>query len=118
MIEVFVHSHDRYVDVDFYREMSHHIDCGLARWASTDLSEQFKGRILSEKDLKVLKQAFEIAEKGDFKVKVYDVSRMTDRIKALRRGILKTPAAVVDGKRYEDLEEFSQTTTGELDLQS
>jgi len=68
LIEVFVHSFAPYEDVDFYREMSQHIQCGLSRWVQDVLSKEFKGRILSREDLNVLAPALEIARTNDVHV--------------------------------------------------
>jgi hypothetical protein len=103
-----VNSHDRYIDVDFAREMSYHIDCGLAEWARSNLAEQFKGRILSEEDHRVLEQVLKMAKARDQKVRVYDISRMTDRIRALKRAVFKTPTLIIDEQRYQGLEEISR----------
>jgi hypothetical protein len=108
LIEVFICSHDRYVDVSFCREMSYHIDCGLAEWAYDQLSEKFKGRVLSQEDLTVLEKVLEMAKARSEKARVYDVSRITDRMRALKRGVLKTPTVIINGERYEGLKEISQ----------
>lgn len=114
LIEVFVSSHDRYIDVDFVREMSYHMDCGLAEWAYSDLAEQFKGRILSEENLRVLEQVLKMAKAKDRKVGVYDISRMTDKIRALKRAVFKTPTVIIDEQRYEGLEEISQAISSKF----
>jgi len=49
-----------------------------------------------------------MAKKEGLEVKVYDTSRMGDRMKALRRGILQTPAATMNGELYQALNEISQ----------
>lgn len=106
MIEVFVRSFTPYIDVIFYREMSQHIQCGLSRWVQDVLSKEFKGRILSREDLNVLEPALEIARTNDVHVKVYDVSRITDKLTALKRGIRKTPVVIINGRKYERVEEI------------
>jgi hypothetical protein len=108
LIEVFVHSHSKDIDVGHYREMSYHWQCGLAQWAYGELAGQFKGRILCEEDVGVLRQVLEMAKKEGLEVKVYDTSRMGDRMKALRHGILQTPAAIMNGELYQGLNEISQ----------
>lgn len=112
LIEVFVHSRSKDIDVGHYREMSYHWECGLAQWAYEELAGQFKGRILCEEDVGVLRQVLEMAKKEGREVKVYDTSRVGDRMKALRRGILKTPAAIMDGELYQGLNEISQVIAG------
>ena len=106
LIEVFVRSCDKDIDVAHYREMSFHWQCGLAQWAYGELAAQFKGRILAEDDLTTMQQIVELAEKRNHKLKVYDISRLGDRTRAMKRGVLKTPALIVDGQRYVGLEEI------------
>jgi hypothetical protein len=108
LIEVFVHSHGKDIDVGHYREMSYHWECGLAQWAYGELAGQFKGRILSEEDVGALRQLLDMAERENCKVKVYDTSRMGDRVRALKRGVLKTPTAIIKGALYQGLDEISK----------
>lgn len=112
-IEVFVCSHDKDLDVGHYREMSYHWQCGLAQWAYGELAQQFKGRILSEEDMDTLRRALETGKRENEEVKVFDTSRMVDRMRALRRGVLKTPTVIVNGKKYEGLEEISHAISME-----
>jgi hypothetical protein len=107
LIEVFVHSHGKDIDVGHYREMSYHWECGLAQWAYGELAGQFKGRILSEEDVGALRQLLEMAKKGSYEVKVYDTSRIGDRMRALKRGVLKTPTAIINGVLVQGLDEIS-----------
>jgi protein-disulfide isomerase len=90
--------------------MSTHIIClpETATRASELFSSKFKGRILSQEDNTVLEQALLVANKTKQKIIVYDVSRMTDKLKALKRGIRKTPAVIINGKRYERVEEIQE----------
>jgi hypothetical protein len=106
VIEVFVCSREKDIDYGHYREMSLHWECGLAQWAYGELAAQFKGRILPENDVAVLQQVFEQAKKENSQVKVYDTSRMGDKVRAMKRGVFKTPSAVINGQRYEGLEEI------------
>lgn len=108
LIEVFVHSHSKDIDVGHYREMSYHWECGLAQWAYGELAGQFKGRILSDEDVGVLRQVLDMAKKEGREVKVYDTSRMSDRVKALRRGVLKTPAVIINGELCQALDQALQ----------
>mgnify|MGYP000737142091 CR=1 FL=1 len=109
MIEVFVHSFAPYEDVDFYREMSQHVICApeLARWA-TEAQSKFKGRLLPEKDYTVLEQVLQVANETNEKVLVFDISRITDKLKAIKRGVNKTPTVVINGKKYERIEEIQR----------
>jgi hypothetical protein len=109
MIEVFVCSHSMYVDVGTLREMSMHPICapGALEGLLKEL-EKFKGRVLSSEDNEVLEKFKTFGEKCDDEVKVYDISRINDRIKALGRGIRKTPTIISQGKKYEGLKEIQQ----------
>ena len=110
-IEIFVCSHSRDVDIEHYREMSYHVQCGLGRWAYGELASQFKGRIFADTDIEALNKVFEVAKKENREVKVHDTSRVAERMKALKRGILKTPAIVVNGIKYQGLGEIAQAIT-------
>lgn len=107
-IEVFVCSHSRDVDIGHYREMSHHLQCSLARWAYGSLASQFKGRIFSDRDIQALDKIFEVAKRMDCEVRVYDMSRIAERLKAWKRGILTTPSIIVNGVKYKGLDQVSQ----------
>ena len=91
----------------YYREMSQHVICApdLAEWAA-EIPAKFRGRILPQEDRTVLEQALRIASEKDEKVFVFDVSRMTDKLKAMKRGIKKAPSAIINGKKYEGVEEI------------
>ncbi len=110
-IEIFVCSNSRDVDIEHYREMSYHVQCGLGRWAYGELASQFKGRIFADIDIEALNKVFEVARKENREVRVHDTSRVAERMKALRRGILKTPVIVVSGIKYQGLDEIAQATT-------
>lgn len=107
MIEVFVRSSSPYMDVDHYRELSQHTFCApnLARWAA-DIPAKFKGRILPEKDQTVLESALRFASEAGEKIVVFDVSRVSDKLKAIKRGVKSTPAVIIDGKKYDDADEI------------
>lgn len=106
LIEVFVRSSSVYMDVDFAREMSVHAYCnpGTSTRASELFSSMFKGRILSEDDSAVLERLAELIKLTNEEPKIYDVSRMRDKLKALSSGIRRTPAVVIDGEKYEGVE--------------
>ena len=110
VIEVFVRSFSVYVDVETYREMSMHAYCAPGAWSGLlkGLESKFKGRVLPPEDSSVLEQLERLIEKFDDEVKVYDVSGVLDKIRAIRRGIRKTPTVIVQGKKYEGLEEIQQ----------
>jgi len=108
LIEVFVHSFSPYMDVDLYREMSMHPFCapGLADQLVNQAVSKFRGRILPREDLTVLEQVLLLKNKTNGQIKIYDVSRMTDKIKAMTLGIRKTPAVIVNGEKLVGLEEI------------
>ncbi len=98
-----------YVDVETYREASSHPYCApnMSRLLK-GLESKFKGRILTPEDRTVLQQLEKLVEKFDEEVKVYDVSSVLHKIRAMRRGIRKTPTVIVQGKKYVGLEEIQQ----------
>ena len=108
VIQVFVHSYSPAVDYELYREASQHTYCApdLARWANDSAFSRFKGRFLPTEHFTALAKALEIAEKTNQKLETLDVSHATDRIKALKRRIRKTPAIVMNGKKYEGIKEI------------
>ena len=111
LVEVFVRSRSKAIDVGHYREMSYHWECGVAQWAYGELAAQFKGRILSEQDVKAMQQVFEMAKRESREVKVYDVSRVSDKIRALKQRVFKTPTVVMNGRRYEGLDEICKAVS-------
>ncbi len=89
------------MDVELYREMSQHSFCapGLGEALVSGVASKLKGRILPQGDLTALEQVSQIAKKTNEKIKVYDVSRITDKLKAMKRGIRKTPAVMIGEKK-------------------
>jgi hypothetical protein len=110
MIEVFVRSFSQYMDVELYREMSQHTYCApeTVQGLVSQALSKFRGRVLPQDDHRVLEEVCQMAEKTNEKLKVYDFSRIADRMRALKRGVLKTPTVIINGERYEGLEEISQ----------
>jgi hypothetical protein len=110
MIEVFVRSFSQYMDLELYKEMSQHEFCapGEHQALLKQALSQFKGRILPQEDFAVLEEAVRITNKTNEQIKIYDVSRMTHKFSALKRGIRKTPAAIIDGEKHEGLEQISK----------
>jgi uncharacterized protein YdeI (YjbR/CyaY-like superfamily) len=94
------------MDVDLAREMTCHVICDIdtATRASEIFSSKFKGRVLSDEDSAVLQKLVDIAKSTNDEIRVYDVSRMPDKLRALSRGIRKTPAVVVDGEKYAGMD--------------
>jgi len=111
MIEVFVRSSSisSNVDISTIREMSQHPICAPGAWEGLVKEYgRFKGRILPSEDQEVLGKLELLANKFHEGVKVYDVSRVTDKMKAMKQGIRKTPTIIVQGQRYEGLEKILQ----------
>ncbi|MEM3730362.1 MAG: hypothetical protein QW667_02505 [Candidatus Bathyarchaeia archaeon] len=71
-----------------------------------ETQSKFKGRILPTEDLTVLERALRLAADSGEKVLVFDVSRMADKLKALKRGVKRTPTLIIDGKKYGKMEEI------------
>jgi hypothetical protein len=113
-IEVFVCSTSRDVNIERYREMSYHVQCGLAKWAYSQLASQFKGRILSDKDIEALNKIFEVGKQKNCQIRVCDTSRLIDRMRDLKRGIIRTPAVVISGVSYQGQDEIAQATRSTL----
>jgi len=100
-IETFVCSTSRDVDIERYREMFHHVQSDLAKWVNDQLASQFKGRILSDKNIEALNKIFEVAKQKNRQIRVYDASRMANRMRALKKGIIRNPAVVISGLKHE-----------------
>lgn len=79
-----------------------------------DLAKQFKGRILSEDNMGALEQVLEMAKETNQEVKVYDLSRIADRVRAMKRGVMRTPTLIMGEERYQGLEEISRATARRL----
>ena len=98
------------MDVETCRDMVQHPMCapetteGLVQ---ASLS-RFKGRLLPREDSAVLERVLEIAGGTKGSVKIYDLSIVADYVRALRRGIFKTPAVIIDDERYDGFEEISR----------
>jgi protein-disulfide isomerase len=88
--------------------MSQHHTCAPGVWeAMLNNYGKFKGRILPQDDQEVLTKLEMLVNKyNDKQVKIYDVSRMSDKMKAIRLGINKTPTVIIEGQKYEGLEKI------------
>jgi hypothetical protein len=108
LIEVFVHSVSPYVDYELTREMSQHGFCDpdMATKAGEMISQfnKIKGRMFSEEDWAVIQRLAEAAGRPEAEVRLYDVSRTAGWLKALSRGIRKTPVIIVNGEKHEGAE--------------
>jgi len=94
------------MDVETIKEMSQHPYCAsgsMEGLISTTLS-RLKGRVLPQADSAVLQCILEFVGERNYAIKIYDLSRMRDGLRALRHGIRSTPVVVIDGKKYQDLE--------------
>ena len=56
----------------------------------------------------MLELVLEMAGKTRGSVKIYDLSKVADNVRALRRGIFKTPVVMIDGERYDGFENISR----------
>jgi hypothetical protein len=98
------------MDVETIREMSQHTICApgvaskMLEEYSQRFSSKFRNRFLPEADYTVLQRIPELAFELHDELKVYDVSRDLDRLRALKRGVLKTPAVIVQGEKHEGLD--------------
>lgn len=108
LIEVFVHSVSPYVDYELTMEMSQHVYCDpdMATKAGEMISQfnKVKGRMFSDEDWAVLQRLAEAAGGADGEVRLYDISRTAGRLKALSRGITKTPVIILNGEKHEGAE--------------
>jgi hypothetical protein len=97
------------MDVETARDMAPHAYCapGTMNGLVGALSK-FKGRLLPEEDSKALEQVFRTSKETQENIKVYDVSRTTDKLRAVKRGIRNTPAVVINGEKHEGLEAISR----------
>jgi hypothetical protein len=110
LIEIFVRSFSPYMDVETARDMAPHSYCapGTTEGLVSGVLSKFKGRLLSEEDSTALERALQILRENQESVRVYDVSRTADKLRALRHGILKTPAVIINGEKYEGLAAISK----------
>jgi 2-hydroxychromene-2-carboxylate isomerase len=61
-----------------------------------------------------LNKIFALAKEESCDVRVYDTSRTADRVKALKRGIFRTPAVIIEDVKYQGLEAIAQAATIKL----
>ena len=99
-----------YMDVETARDMAPHSYCasGTTEGLVSGVLSKFKGRLLSEEDSTALERVLQILKENQEYVRVYDVSRTTDKLRALKHGIRKTPAVIINGYKYEGLEPISK----------
>jgi hypothetical protein len=98
------------MDVETARDMAPHSYCAPSTTEGlvSGVLSKFKGRILSEEDSTALERVLHISKENQEYVRVYDVSRMADKLRALKHRIRKTPAVIINGEKYEGLEAISK----------
>jgi hypothetical protein len=96
------------MDVETCKEMSQHPYCapGSTEGLISGALSKFKGRVFLEDDSRVLEHMVQVMGKANESVKIYDLSRMTDGLRAIRHGIRSTPVVIINGEKYENLEEI------------
>ncbi len=110
-----MHSFSPYMDVETARDMAPHSYCapGTTEGLVSGVLSKFKGRLLSEEDSTALERVLQISKENQECVRVYDVSRTGDKLRALKHGIRKTPVVIINGEKYEGLEAISKTLSTE-----
>ncbi len=88
MIEVFIHSLPMQISKEAHR---------FAELYSCDRAER---RMLCEEDAKILREALLVSERISEELKMYDVSRIDDKIQATKRRINRTPTILLNGKKH------------------
>jgi len=118
LIEVFIHSSTPYVDVGHYREMSYHTYCSpeLVESTESQLSSLLKGRIIPQEDMTILRKVVEITKSKREELKIYDVANIADKLKALAKGVQKTPTLIINGEKYEGTERSLQAISSKFGL--
>ncbi len=108
VIEIFVRSFAPYMDVETCKDMSQHPFCApeSAEGLISGALSKFKGRVFPEADSTILEHVLQLMGKTNESVKIYDLSRVTDSLRAIRRGIRSTPVAIINKEKYESLEEI------------
>jgi hypothetical protein len=96
------------MDVETCKEMSQHPYCapGSTEGLISGALSKFKGRVFLEDDATVLEHVLQFMGKTNESVKIYDLSRVTDSLRAIRHGIRSTPVAIINKEKYESLEEI------------
>jgi hypothetical protein len=64
----------------------------------------FDGRILDPACERLLSDLDHLLQQSECQVCVYDLGRLSGRIRALLRGVWKSPAVIVDGQKYTGLD--------------
>lgn len=109
-MKLFIRSSSVSFDLETTKEMSLHTFCDpeTATRASEIYGSKLKGRVLPEEHSFALQKVIEYARTQGEKLGVFDVSSVTDRIRALRQGVVRTPTLIVHGKPFKGLVEISR----------
>lgn len=83
-------------------------DPETATRASEIYGFKLKGRVFPEEHRIAMQRVMEYAQARREELEVFDVSSATDRIRALRQGVVRTPTLVARGKHFKGLVEISQ----------
>ncbi len=85
--------------------MSLHTFCDseTATRASEIYGSKLKGHVFPEEDRIALQKVMEYAQAHGASLQVFDVSSLTDRIRALRHGVFRTPTLIAHDKPFKGL---------------
>ena len=110
VVKLFIKFSSVSFDLETTKEMSLHTFCDpeTATRASEIYGSKLKGRVLPEEHRIVLQKVMEYAQAHGEKFEVFDVSSVTDRIKAMRQGVVRTPTLVADGRSFRGMNEISR----------
>jgi hypothetical protein len=94
------------MDVETCRDMVQHPFCspGTTESLVSGALSKFKGRLLSEEDSTILERVLQILKETNESINIYDVSKMADKFRAMKRGIRNTPVVIINGEKYEGSE--------------
>jgi hypothetical protein len=92
------------MDVETCRDMAPHSYCASGTTEElVSFASKLKGRLLSQEDSMVLERVSQISNVAKESIKIYDLSRMTDYFRAMKRGIGKTPTILINGEKFVGL---------------
>lgn len=96
------------MDVETCKDMSQHPFCapGSTEGLISGALSKFKGRVFPEDDSTILEHVIQAFGKTNEFIRIYDLSRITDSLRAIRRGIRSTPTVIVNGEKYQTVEEI------------
>lgn len=79
---------------------------GTSEGLISDAISRFNGRLLSEDDSATPESTFRIMGDTAEQVIIRDMSRVIDRIRAIKYGIRNMPTVVVNGEKYMNIEDI------------